>query len=108
MRMPWGKFRGQELEQVPDDYLLWVLDRCDNLSPTLTEAIQNRLELHRRLPPRLDVVLSDWHRQLARDFGNSAEAMRTINEAYRRLRQMVGLSPQDRRQYRPCRDGETG
>ena len=36
MRMPRGKFQGEELEQIPSDYLFWVSTDWDE--PYATEA----------------------------------------------------------------------
>ncbi len=36
--MPWGKYRGRALEDVPLSYLAWCLDACD-MRPPLTAAI---------------------------------------------------------------------
>ena len=27
--MPFGKHKGKDIEEVPDDYLLWLLDQCE-------------------------------------------------------------------------------
>lgn len=42
MKMPFGKHRGEDLEDIPDDYLVWILDNLDDLSPTLRRAIETR------------------------------------------------------------------
>ena len=30
MRMPFGKFRGKEIEELPSAYLHWLAENCDN------------------------------------------------------------------------------
>jgi hypothetical protein len=45
VKMPFGKYKGGDLEDIPDDYLLWVLDNCELRSPTLRRAIHERLGL---------------------------------------------------------------
>lgn len=45
MDMPFGKHKGTPLEDVPEDYLVWVLDNCERISPTLRRAIQQVLGL---------------------------------------------------------------
>jgi hypothetical protein len=37
--LPFGKYRGQELRDVPPDYLLWVLRNFERLNDSLREAI---------------------------------------------------------------------
>lgn len=109
VRMPFGKHKGELLEDVPTDYLRWVLRTCTRLAFGLRLAIHQ--ELAARPPeqsytqagsptrPGMPVdwpdVLRRWHRQLCLDFhpdrGGSTEAMQAINAAYDRLRKMVGV-----------------
>ncbi len=30
MLMPWGKHRGQDIEDLPTDYLKWLAENCDD------------------------------------------------------------------------------
>lgn len=30
MRLPWGKYKGQEIDSIPSDYLRWLAENCDN------------------------------------------------------------------------------
>ena len=30
MRMPWGKFKGDDIDDVPSDYLKWLAANCDD------------------------------------------------------------------------------
>lgn len=96
VRMPFGKHRGRPLDEVPDSYLVWILDNLDLTDrPTLREAIRRRLNLDRpagSVPPGVDVgkAIKTWYRKLAFDFHpdrrkGSNEAMLAINEAYERL-----------------------
>jgi hypothetical protein len=102
MQMPFGKYRGWELDEIPEGYLIWVLDNCRNIAPTLRRLIQRRLGLldePRQATPAPDWqgAVQQWYRQLTLDFhpdrGGSTEAMQAINEAYDRLRKVLGLSP---------------
>jgi hypothetical protein len=101
MRMPFGKYRSWPLEEIPDGYLLWVLDNCVRLSPTLREAICRQLQVRQgpvwEAPaPDWEEVVRTWYRQLSLEFhpdrGGSKEAMQAINEAYHRLTKMIGLA----------------
>jgi hypothetical protein len=109
--MPFGKHRGEDLDDVPDDYLCWVLDNCTNITPTLRRAIEERLGLAQpkpsangaaRAPPpewvppppgidrdALDRAVKAWFRRLAMkhhpDRGGSHEAMKALNEAHQQL-----------------------
>jgi hypothetical protein len=101
MRMPFGKYRSWLLEEVPHGYLLWRLDHCERLCPTLREAICRQLGVRQgarwEAPiPDWDEVLRTWCGQLVLDFhpdrGGSTEAMQAVNEAYHRLTKMIGLA----------------
>jgi hypothetical protein len=95
--MPFGKYRGQELAQVPDDYLLWLLAEGDP-APTLRLAAKR--ELDRRdatagangagpATGSVRAVVREWfHRQELRhhpDRGVSREAMAALNVAREEL-----------------------
>jgi hypothetical protein len=30
MIMPWGKFQGEDIEDIPSDYLRWLAENCDD------------------------------------------------------------------------------
>lgn len=97
MRMPFGKHRGQPVESLPCDYLLW-LATIDLRSPLL-EAVTN--ELHRRERPstapmaprppgdRLADVIQAWYRHLAMkyhpDRGGSNAAMAAVTDGHEAL-----------------------
>jgi hypothetical protein len=101
--MPFGKFRGEDLADIPDGYLNWLLDEC-NLRPRLRNAVKRELEtrdedaaLCRCMAPVLpESLIWDWYRGLAMDYhpdrGGSVEAMKVINEAHARLKKLVGLA----------------
>lgn len=46
--MPFGKFRGWTLDQIPDEYLGWVVANIDLREPLRSSVLK---ELHRREPP---------------------------------------------------------
>lgn len=104
MRMTFGKYRDQELCDVPEDYLAWVLDNCKRISPTLRRAIEQQLGLENDPPPppppappnpqwgspgvlvvktRLTDAVRAWQRRMAKmhhpDRGGSVELMQAVN-----------------------------
>ena len=106
---------GVPLAEVPDGYLIWVLDNLEKLSPTLRTAIRIRLGLEEpsvASPPpenpfegyfarkdeerkELGQKVKSWFRQLAHDYHpdrrGSHDAMVAINDAHERLRKLLGV-----------------
>jgi len=110
MTMPWGKYRGKDLVEVPGSYLAWALERA-RLYPDLRTEIKD--ELARRFsqaaprPPRspegsIPSVLRPIAQELIKagfrrlalvhhpDHGGSVDAMRLVLEASRVLEVLLG------------------
>jgi hypothetical protein len=45
VKLHFGKHRGRRLDQIPTDYLLWVLDNCKNIWPSTKQAIKSFLDV---------------------------------------------------------------
>ena len=45
MRMPFGKHKGELLDNVPTDYIVWALGNMDNLREPLKEEMDNQLAM---------------------------------------------------------------
>jgi hypothetical protein len=43
--MTFGKHHGMRISEIPPDYLLWVLGNCENMSPSLRQAMQRYMRL---------------------------------------------------------------
>ena len=43
MTMPFGKHKGEQLADIPTDYLEWVLENCTNMKKELHVEIRNEL-----------------------------------------------------------------
>lgn len=99
--MPFGKHKGARLEDVPDDYLRWLLRNCD-LGPIIRKAIEAELGIEggaddeprqawtpppgppaNNLRATLDAEVQRLRRKYAAtthpDRGGSSEAMQAIN-----------------------------
>jgi Putative quorum-sensing-regulated virulence factor len=86
--MPFGKHRGEELSAVPDDYLLWCLENCTSMGPTLRKAIEAHLKIQESETAVASVanILPQWYRKLAMEFhpdrrGGNHEGMKAVNRA---------------------------
>jgi hypothetical protein len=92
MVMPWGKYRGRHIMDVPAGYLGWLLEECASAPAYLLDAAQ--AELGRRYGTgeratcprcsRAEAVVLAWYRKAARrchpDTGGSEVAMRLLND----------------------------
>ncbi len=96
--MPWGKYRGCDLCDVPAGYLAWALEECDNVAGWLRAAMANELAERFRYadePTNLPAAdVEGAYRTMALkyhpDRGGCTEAMQAINEFYAILRQVTG------------------
>ena len=43
MKMPFGKYKGQDMEDLPDSYLLWLAENIE--SGAVLEEAENQLKL---------------------------------------------------------------
>lgn len=121
MKMPWGKHKGADLEDIDEGYLIWVLEKADYAGPTLKRAICELLDLDPdeygtnvgakaggqnggpfptfgSTPPSapgIEMVVKAWWRRMAMkyhpDRGGSVVAFQTINDAHDNLRELAGL-----------------
>lgn len=104
--MPWGKHKGERLDQIPPGYLRWVLENCDHLTLGLRRDIRwvlDELDGEAANVPaapavqRTDLpeVVRGWHRELVMRFhpdrGGSTEVMQAINAAADRLKELLHL-----------------
>jgi hypothetical protein len=44
VRITFGKYQGHRVQDIPSDYLQWVLANCTNINPRLRGAIRQELE----------------------------------------------------------------
>jgi hypothetical protein len=112
-RMPFRKFTGRLLAEVPSDYLGWLL-RCCNLRTPLRRAVEEEVERRgwagrgRRQESSAQAARPDtggvvdwagmirqWHRELVRrwhpDRGGTKEAAQAIADAHALLKELVGV-----------------
>jgi hypothetical protein len=102
--MPFGKFRGWPLPDLPDDYLRWL-----RTLPTLREPLRSAIaeewarrgegrsgvgSLAAEVRPLVEEVVAVGYRQLAKvhhpDHGGAKRTMQRLNDAVDWLRRVVG------------------
>ncbi len=92
--MPFGKYKGWLIEDLPQGYLEWLVDNVD-LRPQLASQVRRELQLrlesvheHQGYTTQgkdLGPLVTRWYGQLSRRFhpdrGGSDQAMAAVNEA---------------------------
>jgi putative quorum-sensing-regulated virulence factor len=43
-KMPFGKYKGEKIEDLPTDYIEWCLSEIESLSPSLQAEMEAQLE----------------------------------------------------------------
>jgi hypothetical protein len=97
--MPFGKFKGIDISDLPDDYLKWLASLGDLKQP-LRQAIDNEVEARREpsTPSAVEIgfadeIISAGVKKLALrhhpDVGGTEESMKAVNRAGEILRRMV-------------------
>ena len=51
MRIPFGKYKGQDITALPDEYLLWLLENIELRDPLLSAVEEEVAERGLELPP---------------------------------------------------------
>lgn len=52
MTMPFGKHKGEDLADIPVDYLVWIEENCDWIRDDLREAINDEIKFRSSDPER--------------------------------------------------------
>ncbi len=91
--MPFGKFKGYQLEHIPSSYLVFVAEQCDNVDEVLLWAVKQEVAKRYGNQLMLPVIdrsyLVDWIRRASLeahpDRGGSVGMMKLVNELRERL-----------------------
>ena len=99
MRMPFGKFKGRPIVELPSSYLVWVIEECANISPHLGATIRATLagrfgarQYHlsgcakcERAMAAVGAWFRRWALVLHPDRGGSDQSMAALNSAREEL-----------------------
>jgi hypothetical protein len=102
MKMPFGRYKGVELADLPLDYLGWLRGIGDDLREPLRSAVEKEWQ-DRHAPPPATIppdlremageLIASCYRTLAKthhpDLGGDGRAMVLVNAAMTWLRQVV-------------------
>lgn len=99
MLMPFGKFKGDSVFELPDSYLIWLRDNIELREPLKTHVF-NELETRGLLPDhkltaggldlgRIKAVYRDLSLMFHPDRGGNTEAMKAINLFYERVKELA-------------------
>jgi len=92
MTMPFGKYKGCHLSELPDDYLEWLIGEFHPREPLLSYL---KMERQWRVPAPASMmeIVSVGYRTLAikyhPDKGGSNEQMKSLNNSADALRKMI-------------------
>ncbi len=111
LRLKFGKYKGQLLEDVPTGYLQWCDRELHDLDAWTRRAIEAELERRQGPPPApppprpatgaltladLDTRIRAWWRELCLQYhpdrGGDTKVMQALNNAHERLRKAVGAA----------------
>lgn len=93
MIIHFGKHKGKPLEEIPEDYLCWVLENCSP-RPTLLRAIEQILDVNDE--PNLAItvdIVGPWYRKLAVEYhpdrGGTHQQMLVVNRCNDLLEELI-------------------
>jgi hypothetical protein len=88
MKLPFGKFKNQYVEDVDPNYLMWLLDNSDNLEFYLKRAIiqhLNNISIDLNDKSQIRKIYIQLSKKYHPDNGGNNEAMKAINDFYNEL-----------------------
>ncbi len=92
MLMTFGKYKGHDVGEIPEDYLLWLIETVDLREPLLT-SVRVALGFEEKVIPLSEDRIRQAYRRVAKEFhpdaGGSDVAMAAINRFYEILKERV-------------------
>jgi uncharacterized protein (DUF3820 family) len=82
MKMPFGKYKGDDIHRLPRGYLLWMRDNIAELQGDLLEAVRMGLEGKEYLVPTEEVRIDRAVLRMRKTLESQVEQDRTSNETW--------------------------
>jgi uncharacterized protein (DUF3820 family) len=97
MRMTFGGYKGRDVANVPEDYIVWALDNVATLSPTLRREMEFAIGIDRFGSRQVSSeIVGQWYRKMSvrfhPDHGGSHQAMVAVNVGRDLLLELTGAA----------------
>jgi Putative quorum-sensing-regulated virulence factor len=93
MKLTFGKYAGEDMRDVPREYLEWLLENSRKTVADVEAELERRDSLEEASMSWMERVVSVGYKTLARqhhpDLGGDADMMKQINNAAEELRRIL-------------------
>jgi len=95
MKMPFGKYKGEDIEDIPEEYLYWLLTEVELQEPLRTAVYRVYYGINptEDLKEPIKQVIAFAYRKITKkwhpDVGVSNEAMQAINDFYGEIKEEI-------------------
>lgn len=94
MILQFGKYRGRSIEDVPDDYIEYMIESNEKSLRTFRDEKARREAIHDAKLSMMERIVQAGYRQLSLqhhpDHGGSTTTMQEVNAAYTKLKASLG------------------
>lgn len=92
-KLQFGKYKGDDIKTVPDDYLQWLISSSEATIKLAKDELERREACEDADLPTIAQLIKAGYRELAKknhpDVGGSTEKMKEVNAAKSRLEDLV-------------------
>jgi hypothetical protein len=88
MRMPFGKHKGSEINDIDSDYLYWLIDNSKSLSNSLTYYINITLQKREDADPKIKKAFHVMCKKYHADKGGSDIEMKVVLDFYNTFKKL--------------------
>lgn len=93
MLLRFGKYKGQQITDVPTEYLEWLVQQNKNTLADIEEELERRVAAESANLPIIQQVIQAGYRALAKqhhpDVGGDPSKMKEVNNAVEYLRKLT-------------------